>query len=241
MLYIQNLFVSIDTKEILTNITFSCAPGSVVACLGPNGSGKSSLLFTLMGHPTYNVTQGMIQFDGKNLIAMSPDERARAGIFLTFQQPYEIPGVLVSTLLKESFRALNPTTSLDIYIDRLTEGCQLLQIDRSMLDRAVHAGFSGGEKKKLEMLQAYIAQPKLLLLDEIDSGLDVDARRLVGTALQKLKALCSTMSVIIVTHHDTLFSYLSPDVVHVFAQGRLRQSGDRTLLSTIGLHGYGNS
>ena len=240
MLKISNLSVAVGDKKILENLSFSCPQGSITACMGPNGSGKSSLFNAIMGHSKYQVLSGFIEVNGADITTLPVNIRAQAGLFLTLQQPYEIPGLLVSTLLKESFRALFPHESMDMYIDRLALGCSLLQINRSMLDRAVHAGFSGGEKKKLEMLQVFIAQPKLLMLDEIDSGLDVDARQCVGKALAHLRHLVPTMTILIVTHSESFFEYLQPDFVHILSKGALQKSGTKELLTVIAKSGYGH-
>ncbi len=240
VLELKNLSVSVSEKQIIHDISFVCPEGTVTVCMGPNGSGKSSLLHTIMGNPAYNLIAGHILYNGQDITTLAVDKRACLGIFLTLQQPYEIPGVLVSTLLKESFRALHPELSMDLYIDRLSLASQILGIDRSILDRGVHAGFSGGEKKKLEMLQAFIIQPKILMLDELDSGLDIDARHVVGKALQVLKALVPTMTILMVTHHDTFFTYLPPDYVHIIAQGIIKKSGDGLLVHEIEKSGYAN-
>jgi Fe-S cluster assembly ATP-binding protein len=238
VLTIKNLTVSVSEKEIIHDLSLKCPKGSISVCMGPNGSGKSSLLHTIMGSPLYTITSGFIEYNGQDITHMPVDKRACLGLFLTLQQPYEIPGVLVSTLLKESFRALHSDTSMDVYIDRLSLSANLLGIDRSMLDRGVHAGFSGGEKKKLEMLQAFIIQPQFLMIDELDSGLDIDARHVVGRALQELKKIVPTMTILMVTHHDTFFTYLPPDYVHVIAQGVIQKSGDMALIAEIEKSGY---
>lgn len=238
MLQVKNLSVFVENTLIIKEISFSCKTGTILALVGHNGSGKSSLLHALMGNPIYTITGGTMMLNDVDITACSVEARARLGIFLTLQQPYEIPGVKVSTLLKESFRACHPNLSLDNYIDRLAQGCAALQFERNYLDRAVHAGFSGGEKKKLELLQAFILQPKVLLLDEIDSGLDSDARHIVGKALQILKQENPTMTVVMVTHHATLADYLKPEQVICLDRGMIVRSGATDLFYEIQTHGY---
>ncbi len=238
MLELKNCSVLIENKQIIKDISLKFPEGSITVCMGPNGSGKSSLLHTIMGNPLYALDSGNILYNNKSIVDLSVEKRAALGMLLLFQQPYEIPGVLVSTLLKESFRALHPTISMDVYIDRLSLGFNILKMDRSVLDRAVHAGFSGGEKKKLEILQAFILQPHLLMIDELDSGLDVDARHIVGNALKELKKIVPLMTVIMVTHHDTFFSYINPDYVHILAKGRVKTSGSKILIGQIEKSGY---
>ena len=238
MLELKNCSVQVDGKQIITDVSLQCPQGSITVCMGPNGSGKSSLLHTIMGNPIYAVISGSIAYNNQDMTVMPVDKRAQLGLFLTLQQPYEIPGVLVSTLLKESFRALRPECSMDTYIDRLSFGCELLGIERSMLDRGVHAGFSGGEKKKLEMLQVLIIQPQFLMIDELDSGLDIDARHVVGKALATVKALVPTMTILMITHHDTFFGYIKPDYVHIMVNGHIQKFGDSTLLAEIEKSGY---
>lgn len=239
MLELKNCSVLIENKQILKDISLKFPQGTITVCMGPNGSGKSSLFHTIMGHPTYTLSSGFIVYNNQNIAELSVEKRAALGILLLLQQPYEIPGVLVSTLLKESFRALHSKTSMDVYIDRLSEGLTILQMDRGVLDRAVHVGFSGGEKKKLEILQAFILQPKILLIDELDSGLDIDAGYVVGNALKELKKRVPSMTIIMITHSETFLSYLSPDYVHIFDHGSVRKSGDAHLIDEIQKSGYG--
>ena len=238
MLIITTLFVEIEGKKLLENFSLVIEPGTVHVCMGPNGSGKSSLAYALLGHPLYRVTQGSIMFEGQDITGISTDKRARAGLFLSLQQPYEIPGVLLSTLLRESFRAMHPTLSLDIYLDRLADACNVLQFDRAFLDRPVHLGFSGGEKKRCEMLQLLVLQPKLAILDEIDSGLDVDALTLVGKALQKFKQLSPQSSLFIITHYKKILDHITPDFVHIMYKGKLIKSSDASLLVQVERHGF---
>ncbi len=239
MLTVSNLSVKLSDTPLLTNLSLSLAPGTVHVCMGPNGAGKSSLGYTLMGHPRYTVTQGAIVFRGTDITAFSPDKRARLGMFLSLQQPYEIPGVTLSTLLKESFYAVHGENALDLYIDRLTQALRLLKMDGSFLQRGVHAGFSGGEKKRCEMLQLLILQPKLAILDEVDSGLDVDALKLVGAALQAFRLLCPESSLFLITHYQHMAHLVAPDVVHILQKGTFVQTGGSELITHIERHGYG--
>jgi Fe-S cluster assembly ATP-binding protein len=241
MLYIKNLSVSVDNKTLLTNISLTFLPGTVTAFLGPNGSGKSSLLLTLMGHPNYTVTGGDIVLDEQIITDWSPTQRAQAGLFLSLQQPVEIPGVTLRTLLKESFCALNGQDKLDLYVDRLTQAMSLLSLDYQFLDRAVHAGLSGGEKKITEMLQLLLLRPRYVLLDELDSGLDVDALKRVTKALIAFKKVCPQAVLIIVSHHARLFDELLPDQVVVLEAGQIKQIGDSSLVATIATQGFGST
>lgn len=238
MLKIKNLSVSIDGKKLINNLSLTIEPGLVHACMGPNGSGKSSLSYALMGHPNYKVTQGSILLGDKDITELAPDKRAKAGLFLSLQQPYAIPGVVLSTFLRESFRALYPDEPLDTYLDRLSDACNVLKFERSFLDRAVHEGFSGGEKKRCEMLQLLILQPKLAILDEIDSGLDVDALKCVAAGLQAFKKQSPESSIFLITHYQRILDYITPDVVHILKDGRLLKSGDVSLVSIVEKHGY---
>jgi Fe-S cluster assembly ATP-binding protein len=238
VLKIKNLSVSIDGKKLINNLSLTIEPGLVHACMGPNGSGKSSLSYALMGHPNYKVTQGSILLGDKDITELAPDKRAKAGLFLSLQQPYAIPGVVLSTFLRESFRALYPDEPLDTYLDRLSDACNVLKFERSFLDRAVHEGFSGGEKKRCEMLQLLILQPKLAILDEIDSGLDVDALKCVAAGLQAFKKQSPESSIFLITHYQRILDYITPDVVHILKDGRLLKSGDVSLVSIVEKHGY---
>ncbi len=238
MLKINNLSVSIGNKKLINNVSLRLDPGTVHACMGPNGSGKSSLASTLMGHPNYTVTQGSIYLNETDLTSLSVDKRAKAGLFLSLQQPYEIPGVILSTFLRESFCAMYPDASLDLYLDRLANACNVLKFERSFLDRAVHEGFSGGEKKRCEMLQLLLLQPKVVLLDEIDSGLDVDALKLVAAGLHEFKRQSPNSIIFLITHYQRILDYITPDVVHILQDGILKQSGDASLVKRVERYGY---
>lgn len=238
MLIVSRLSVSLGQSQLLSDISFTIPAGSVHACLGPNGSGKSSLAYTLMGHPRYEVVSGTVVFNGTEITAMSPDKRARAGLFLSLQQPYEIPGVTVSTLLRESFHAIHGQDEVDLYVDRLTQALRLLKIDASFLRRSVHEGFSGGEKKRCEMLQLLVLQPKLVILDEIDSGLDIDAFKLVVTALQAFRIVSPDSSLLIISHYHKMLEALVPDTVSVLQVGKLAAHGGVELARQIQERGY---
>ena len=238
MLIVKNISVSVEDKKIISDLSLSIDPGTVHVCMGPNGSGKSTLSYALMGHPRYEITQGSIAIDGDDITEVSPDRKAKAGLFLSLQEPYAIPGVIVSTFLRESFRALYPDASLDLYLDRLSEACEALKFDRSFLDRAVHEGFSGGEKKRCEMLQLLILRPKIVILDEIDSGLDVDALRLVGDALLLFKKVSPESSIILITHYQRILQYITPDYVHVMKDGKVVKTGNKKLADEVEKNGY---
>lgn len=238
MLIISHLSVKLAGKSLLTDLSLSIPAGTIHACMGPNGSGKSSLAYTLMGHSRYEITQGLIVFEGVDITQFSPDKRARAGMFLSLQQPYEIPGVTLSTLLRESFHAVHGPDMIDVYIDRLTQALRLLKMDGNFLQRAVHEGFSGGEKKRCEMLQLLVLQPKFVILDEVDSGLDVDAFKLVVNALQAFRTLCPQSSLLLITHYQTMLEAVVPDTVSLVREGKIIAQGGSELGTFIQKHGY---
>jgi Fe-S cluster assembly ATP-binding protein len=238
MLILDNLSVALSGKALLSHISLKIAPGTVHVCMGPNGSGKSSLAFTLMGHPRYEVTSGSINFNEIDITLLSVDKRARMGMFLSLQQPYEIPGVLLGTFLKEAFYAVHPEMSLDVYVERLTQALRILKMDGSFLQRGLYEGFSGGEKKRCEMLQLLVLQPQLAILDELDSGLDVDALALIGAALQAFKKLSPTSSLFIITHYQRMAQLVTPDVVHVLQGGSLVATGGPELIEQVENKGY---
>lgn len=239
LLTINELEVSVAQKTILSNISLEVAHGSLHALMGPNGSGKSTLAYTLMGHPAYTVAKGSICYDGKTITQMPMHKRARAGIFLAFQHPYEIPGVSIATFLKESYQAVTGSSiSVKAFNKKLLNTMEQLAIDPSFIYRNVNEGFSGGEKKRFEMLQACILSPRLLILDEIDSGLDVDALKVVAQGLCTLRAQNPAMAVIMVTHYHRLFDSITPDYVHIMSAGKLVQSGSAELAKQIEIAGY---
>ncbi|HET7585051.1 MAG TPA: Fe-S cluster assembly ATPase SufC [Gemmatimonadaceae bacterium] len=241
MLTITNLHASVDGKEILKGIDLTVNAGEVHAVMGPNGSGKSTLAQVLAGHPAYDVTAGRVTYDGKDLLDMEPEERAQAGLFLAFQYPVEIPGVSNSYFLRAAYNELrkargeeevDPIEFLDIVEDRL----RLVDMDPAMLQRSVNAGFSGGEKKRNEILQMAVLQPRLAILDETDSGLDIDALRVVASGVNALKR--PDNATIVVTHYQRLLNYIIPDVVHVLVGGRIVKSGGKELALELEEKGY---
>ncbi len=237
MLGIKNYSALLQDKKLLNNISLAIASGSVHALMGPNGSGKSTLALSLMGHPAYAVT-GSVLLDGQEINTLPPHKRAQAGLFLSFQQPHEIPGVSLSSFLKASYEAVHSSIDPKTLQQEVSAYLELLELDQSFYYRNLHEGFSGGEKKKLELLQLLLFKPKVALLDEIDSGLDVDALRVVAHALQVARKENPEMSVLLITHYQRILSYIQPDQVHLLMHGQLVQSGDHTLASTIEQSGY---
>jgi len=239
MLILQNLSVSFESTQILHNLDLIIEPGSVHALMGPNGSGKSTLGYTLMGHPKYQITNGSINFKDNNLLALTVDKRAKLGIFLSFQQPCEIPGLSVFSFLKEAYTAYTGNNMpVAAFKEMLQKYLLLLHLDESYLYRGLHEGFSGGEKKKLEMLQVLLLNPSFVILDEIDSGLDVDALRIVAQALHYCKERNPSMSILLITHYRRILDYITPDHVHILINGTLVQSGNASLAHSIELKGY---
>ncbi|TVQ72183.1 MAG: Fe-S cluster assembly ATPase SufC [Balneolaceae bacterium] len=241
MLTIKNLHANVDGTEILKGIDLEIKAGEVHAIMGPNGSGKSTLAKIIAGHPSYEVTQGEITYEGEDLIEMEPDERARKGVFMAFQYPVEIPGVSNSMLMREAYNEiqkekglepLDPLEFEDFIIDKL----KLVEMDQKLLDRNVNVGFSGGEKKRNEILQMAVLNPKLSLLDETDSGLDIDALRIVSEGINKLAS--KDNAVLLVTHYQRILNYITPDHVHVLVNGRIHKSGGKELALELEAHGY---
>ncbi len=241
MLTIKNLKVSVEDKEILKGINLEVKPGEVHAIMGPNGSGKSTLAHILAGREAYEVTDGEITFDGEDLLELEVDERAHKGIFLAFQYPVEIPGVTNANFLKTTINAIRKAKGEEELnalqmLKLLKEKVQMVGIDEKLLHRSLNDGFSGGEKKRNEMLQMAVLEPKLAILDETDSGLDIDALKVVADAVNKLRS--SDRSFIIVTHYQRLLNYIVPDYVHVLYQGRVVKSGDKSLALKLEEEGY---
>lgn len=238
-LEIKDLHVSIGDKPIVKGLTLTVNQGEVHAIMGPNGTGKSTLAKAIAGHPDYTITSGEVLLDGKSLLALEPDERARAGIFLAFQYPSEIPGVTIANFLRASLQArLAEGEELDAtaYYKRLYSKMDLLKIDRKFTSRAVNDGFSGGEKKRCEILQMAMLEPAFALMDETDSGLDIDALRIVSEGVNSLRG--NKLGVIMITHYQRLLDYIVPDFVHVMWDGRIVKSGDKSLALELEAKGY---
>ncbi|HEN4770802.1 TPA: Fe-S cluster assembly ATPase SufC [Legionella pneumophila] len=241
MLNIKELNVAVNGQSILKGINLEVKPGEVHAIMGPNGSGKSTLSKVLAGHPSYEITRGEISYLGQNLLPMSPEERARAGIFMSFQYPVEIPGVTNINFLKASVNAVRKgqgRNTLDAieFLSFIREKCQLLDMDESFLYRSINEGFSGGEKKRNEILQMAALEPRLAILDETDSGLDIDALRIISQGVNAMRF--PERSIILVTHYQRLLDYIEPDFIHVLANGRIITSGDKSLALELEKKGY---
>jgi len=241
MLSISNLQASIEDKQILKGLNLQVKPGEVHAIMGPNGSGKSTLASVLAGRPEYEVTAGEVIFDGKNLLEMSPEDRAREGVFLAFQYPIEIPGVsninFLKTALTEirTYKGLPPLSAKD-FLKLVKEKQQLVEFDAKLTNRSLNEGFSGGEKKRNEIFQLAMLQPKLAILDETDSGLDIDALRIVANGVNQLRS--SENAFVMITHYQRLLEYIIPDFVHVLYNGRIVRSGTKELALELEEKGY---
>ncbi len=241
-LEIKDLHVSIGDKEIVKGVTLTVKAGEKHALMGPNGSGKSSLANALMGHPTYTITSGSIRLNGEDILGMPPDERSRKGLFLAFQYPVAIPGVTVANFLRSAVKsrvpkeAQNDHPALKSYRKDLKAAMTLLEIDENFATRYVNDGFSGGEKKRLEILQMAMLKPAIALLDETDSGLDIDALKVVSKGVN---AVCGAdVGVLLVTHYQRLLDYIKPDKVHVLMEGRIVKSGGPDLAKELEAGGY---
>ena len=242
MLDIKNLQVRAEGKEILKGINLHVDAGQIHAIMGPNGSGKSTLARAIAGHPEYEVTGGEVTYDGKDLLDMDPDERAREGVFMAFQYPVEIAGVNNAYFLKAAVNAKRKHQGMPEYdamefMQLIKEKSKLLDIDQSMLSRAVNEGFSGGEKKRNEIFQMALLEPKLAVLDETDSGLDIDALKIVAQGVNAMRS--PERAVIVVTHYQRLLDYIVPDFVHVLSAGRIVKSGGKELALELERKGYG--
>ena len=241
LIQIKDLKASIDNKEILKGLNLEVKPGEIHAIIGPNGSGKSTLANVLTGREIATVTAGTVTFEGKNLLEMSPEERAREGIFLSFQYPIEIPGVSMVNFMKTAIneqrkhRGLEPLSASD-FLRLMREKKELVEIDSALTNRSVNEGFSGGEKKKNEIFQMAMLEPRLALLDETDSGLDIDALRIVANGVNKIRR--PDTSVIVITHYQRLLDYIVPDYVHVLYDGRIVKSGGPELALELEERGY---
>jgi Fe-S cluster assembly ATP-binding protein len=240
ILEIKKLEADIDGKKIISNLNLDVEKGEVLAIMGPNGSGKSTLAKTITGHPLINM-KGKISFEGKDIAKMKPDERARAGIFLSFQQPVEIQGITISNFIRtamNSRRAKDKQLKILDYIKILNENLALLKIDKSMMSRNIHEGLSGGEKKKIEMLQLSMLQPKLAILDETDSGLDIDALKQVCDAIKEIKKKNKDMTIILITHYQKMLEYIVPDRIAVMKNGTIVKLDGKELAKLIEQKGY---
>lgn len=241
MLLIKNLQAKVAEKDILNGINLEIKPGEVHAIMGPNGSGKSTLASILAGREDYEVTGGQIEFQGKNLLALSPEDRAREGIFMAFQYPVEIPGVSTINFIKTALNQIREhrgQQALDAvsFLTLMKEKMKLVEIDQSLLSRSLNEGFSGGEKKRNEIFQMAMLEPKLAILDETDSGLDIDALRIVANGVNKLRT--KDNATIVVTHYQRLLDFIVPDFVHVLYRGKIVKSGGKELALELEAKGY---
>ena len=241
MLEINDLHAGIGDREILRGITLRVKAGEVHAVMGPNGSGKSTLAQVLAGNPSYQVTQGTVTYNGQNLLEMDPEVRAQNGIFLAFQYPVEIPGVSIAYFLRSAYNEIRKAKGMEEidpleFLDLVEEKLKLVDMDQSMLSRSVNAGFSGGEKKRNEIFQMAVLSPRLAILDETDSGLDIDALRIVAQGVNTLRS--PENATIVVTHYQRLLNYIIPDFVHVIANGRIVKSGGKELALELEEKGY---
>jgi Fe-S cluster assembly ATP-binding protein len=241
VLSINNLHASVDGKEILKGVSLTVNPGEIHAIMGPNGSGKSTLAQVLAGHPAYEVTDGQVLFEGRDLLDMEPEERAQAGLFLAFQYPVELPGVTNAYFLRAAYNEIRKSRgeeeldSMD-FLDLLEEKLKLVEWGPELMQRAVHAGFSGGGQKRNEILQLAVLEPKLAVLDETDSGLDIDALRTVAAGVNKLRRPDNAF--IVITHYQRLLNYIVPDRVHVLSDGKVVMSGGKELALELEAKGY---
>jgi len=234
---IEDLHVSVEGKEILKGVDLAVERGEIHALMGPNGSGKSTLANTLMGHPKYKVTQGRALFQGENILALTPDERARRGLFLAFQYPVAIPGVSLGNFLRAATRAVRgDALTAGAFRKELMEKMQLLKMDSSFAARYVNDGLSGGEKKRAEVLQMALLQPRIAVMDETDSGLDIDALRTVAEGVNAIHT--PEMGVLVITHYQRLLNYIRPQFVHVLVAGRVVKSGGEELVEQLEAQGY---
>lgn len=240
MLIIKDLKVTVEGKKVLNRVNLKIAKNSVHALMGQNGSGKSTLAQTVMGNSVYQITGGQVILEGKSILSDKPEERAQKGIFLSFQYPSEVPGVGVSSYLRLIYNQSHNEKMTPVkFRELLTGKIKLLGIKEEILQRALNEGFSGGEKKKMEMLQMLVIEPKLVILDEVDSGLDIDALKTVAKAVNYLREK-NKMSVLVITHYARILKYLEPDFVHIMKSGQIIKSGDKNLALEIEENGYQN-
>ncbi|HSF82156.1 MAG TPA: Fe-S cluster assembly ATPase SufC [Anaerolineales bacterium] len=242
-LSIHNLHVNVEGKEILKGVDLTVKPGEIHALMGPNGTGKSTLAYALMGHPSYEVTDGEVWFKGQNILELEPDERSHLGIFLAFQYPIAIPGVSVANFLRSAINAQRKSTnpedkgiSIPEFRRLLKERMDLLKMDHSFAGRYLNEGFSGGEKKRAEILQMATLKPEIAILDETDSGLDIDALRIVAEGVNALHS--TDLGVLVITHYQRILNYIKPEFVHIMLDGRIAESGGADLAMHLEEHGY---
>jgi len=242
-LEIRNLHVNVENNEILRGVDLTIEPGQIHALMGPNGSGKSTLAYALMGHPSYEVTDGQVLFKGKNLLELGPDERAKLGVFLAFQYPVAIPGVSLANFLRSSINARRKVDDPDDkgmpvveFRKLLKQKMDLLEMPHEFAGRYLNDGFSGGEKKRAEILQLATLEPEIAILDETDSGLDIDALRIVASGVNALAG--PDLGVLVITHYQRILNYVKPDLVHIMLGGRIVETGDAELAEHLEEHGY---
>ena len=238
-LEIQNLRASVEGKEILRGVDLTLETGETNALMGPNGSGKSTLANVLLGHPNYEVIDGKVLLDGANILERTTDERARMGLFLAFQYPVEITGITIGKFLKRATEELyksNGKTNISLYLADLREHMDFLEIDQQFINRYLNEGFSGGEKKRMEILQMLMLKPALAIMDETDSGLDIDALRIVARGVNRLKS--DNFGALVITHYQRILKFLEPNRVHILYQGRVAKSGGPELVDELEAHGY---
>ena len=237
LIQVKDLHVEVDGKKILNGVNLEINPGEVHALMGPNGSGKSTLSNALMGHPKYKVTKGSVTYKGEDITHMSPDQRAKKGIFLAFQYPTAIPGVSVTNFLRTVMKSiLGKEVAVKDFRKELKDKMELLEMKDSFAGRYVNDGFSGGEKKRLEILQMALIKPKLAILDETDSGLDIDALQIVAEGINRLRG--PEIGMLVITHYQRLLNYVQPDVVHVLVEGRIAETGGKELALELESKGY---
>ena len=241
MLQCSNTSISLNNeqRQIVNNLSLTLLPGEIHAIIGPNGSGKSTLVQAIAGNPSYNILSGSIIFNDIDITSMIPHQRAKKGIFLSFQQPPTIPGLTVFSLLKEMYQALkNEPVEVELLYAMALGYCRQLKLDTSFLERGCHEGFSGGEKKRFELLQLLFIKPQCVLLDEIDSGLDIDGLQLVIQVINQIKKENPKTIFLIITHYQRLFSYIAPDAVHLMKDGTIMQSGSALIINELEKKGY---
>jgi Fe-S cluster assembly ATP-binding protein len=236
-LSIKNLHAETEGKQILKGVSLEISSGEIIALMGPNGAGKSSLGYMIMGHPGYKLVSGQLKFNGKDIKNLSPDERAKLGLFLSFQQPVEIPGVSLASFLKTAVNSrLKKKLKVDEFIEKLKNEMKLLKIDESFMHRGLNEGFSGGEKKRFEILQLALLRPEIAILDEPDSGLDVDSLKIVANGIKNTAE--SGTGILLITHYQRIFNYLKPNRVCIMKSGKIIKSGGPELIQLVESKGY---